>query len=209
MPSDVIMPALGMAQETGKVLRWLKAEGDSVAKGEALLEIETDKVTVEVEAPADGRLAGIRAAEGDDVPVGETIAVLLAAGESLPDPAPAAPSAAPTEVRASPAPSSVPTPARGRAALASPKARRLAAERGIDLGQLVGSGPGGAVVAGDIEASAKDGRGGTEIPAVWQLMAERTAESWRSVPHFYLRREVDASRLLTRRAGARNESGQE
>ena len=83
MPSDVIMPALGMAQETGKVLRWLKSEGDSVAKGEPLLEIETDKVTVEVEAPADGLLAGIRAAAGVDVPVGETIAVLLAAGESL------------------------------------------------------------------------------------------------------------------------------
>ncbi len=90
MPSDVIMPALGMAQETGKVLRWLKAEGDSVAKGEPLLEIETDKVTVEVEAPADGRLTGICAAEGDDVPVGETIAVLLASGESLPEAAPAA-----------------------------------------------------------------------------------------------------------------------
>ena len=83
MPSDVIMPALGMAQETGKVLRWLKSEGDSVTKGEPLLEIETDKVTVEVEAPADGLLAGIRAAAGVDVPVGETIAVLLAAGESL------------------------------------------------------------------------------------------------------------------------------
>ena len=83
MPSDVIMPALGMAQETGKVLRWLKSEGDSVTKGEPLLEIETDKVTVEVEAPADGFLAGIRAAAGADVPVGETIAVLLAAGESL------------------------------------------------------------------------------------------------------------------------------
>ena len=77
------MPALGMAQETGKVLRWLKSEGDAVAKGEPLLEIETDKVTVEIEAPADGQLAGIRAAEGDDVPVGETIAVLLAAGETL------------------------------------------------------------------------------------------------------------------------------
>jgi len=83
MPRDVIMPALGMAQETGKVLRWLKGEGDAVAKGEPLLEIETDKVTVELDAPADGTLAGIRAAEGDDVPVGETIAVVLAAGESL------------------------------------------------------------------------------------------------------------------------------
>ena len=82
MPSDVIMPALGMAQETGKVLRWLKAEGEAVAKGEPLLEIETDKVTVELESPAEGLLAGIRAGEGAVVPVGETIAVVLAAGES-------------------------------------------------------------------------------------------------------------------------------
>ena len=59
MPADVIMPALGMAQETGKVVRWLKADGDAVAKGEPLLEIETDKVTVEIEAPADGTLAGV------------------------------------------------------------------------------------------------------------------------------------------------------
>ncbi|MDP9284183.1 MAG: hypothetical protein M3P41_04405, partial [Actinomycetota bacterium] len=83
MPTDVIMPALGMAQETGKVVRWLKAEGDAVAKGEPLLEIETDKVTVEIEAPTDGTLAGIRAADGVEVPVGEAIAVVLAAGEAL------------------------------------------------------------------------------------------------------------------------------
>ena len=88
------MPALGMAQETGKVLRWLKAEGETVAKGEPLLEIETDKVTVELEAPADGTLAGVRAAEGDEVPVGRAIAFVLAAGESVPDDAPPAPETA-------------------------------------------------------------------------------------------------------------------
>ncbi len=71
VPTDVIMPALGMAQETGKVLRWLKAEGDEVAKGEPLMEVETDKVTVEVEAPANGRLAAVGAGEGEEVPVGE------------------------------------------------------------------------------------------------------------------------------------------
>ena len=82
MPAEVIMPALGMAQETGKVLRWLKAEGETVAKGEPLLEIETDKVTVEVEAPAGGTLSGIVAADGAEVPVGQAIAVILAAGEA-------------------------------------------------------------------------------------------------------------------------------
>ena len=73
-----------MAQETGKVLRWLKAEGDDVAKGEPLMEVETDKVTVEVEAPADGRLAALRAGEGAEVPVGEAIAVIVAPGEDVP-----------------------------------------------------------------------------------------------------------------------------
>src|SRR5207248_8801246 len=87
MANDVIMPALGMAQETGKVLRWLRAEGDAVAKGESLVEIETDKVTVELESPATGVLTGIRAAEGADVPVGDTIAFVLAPGESLSEPA--------------------------------------------------------------------------------------------------------------------------
>jgi pyruvate/2-oxoglutarate dehydrogenase complex dihydrolipoamide acyltransferase (E2) component len=74
------MPALGMAQETGKLLRWIKAEGQEVAKGEPLMEIETDKVTVEIEAPADGILGGVTASEGDDVPVGQAIAFILAAG---------------------------------------------------------------------------------------------------------------------------------
>src|SRR3954451_12204694 len=86
MPADVIMPMLGMAQETGKVLRWLKDAGDSVRKGEPLMEVETDKVTVEIEAPADGTLAGVAAAGGEDVPVGQVIAYVLAAGEQLPEP---------------------------------------------------------------------------------------------------------------------------
>ncbi|HXH97432.1 MAG TPA: lipoyl domain-containing protein, partial [Gaiellaceae bacterium] len=83
MPVDVIMPALGMAQETGKVLRWLRADGDAVAKGEPLLEVETDKVTVEIEAPADGTLAGVTAGDGAEVPVGTVIALVLAEGEAL------------------------------------------------------------------------------------------------------------------------------
>src|SRR5438132_7948750 len=83
MPTEVIMPALGMAQETGRLLRWIKNEGDAVTKGEPLMEIETDKVTVEIEAPANGTLAGISAAEGEDVPVGRAVAFVLAEGEDL------------------------------------------------------------------------------------------------------------------------------
>ena len=82
MPTPVIMPALELAQETGKVVRWLKAPGDAVAKGEPLVEIETDKVTVEIEATASGVLRDITALEGDVVPVGHTIALIAAPGEA-------------------------------------------------------------------------------------------------------------------------------
>src|SRR6266567_5411671 len=83
MAIDVILPALGMSQDTGKIVQWLKAEGERVAKGEPLAEIETDKATVEIEAPADGILSRISAAAGDDVPVGHVIAAILAPEETL------------------------------------------------------------------------------------------------------------------------------
>jgi len=82
MPTNVIMPALGVAQQTGTLLKWLKAEGQSVSKGEPLMEIETDKATVEIEAPASGVLAQVLARAGDEVPVGQRIALILAPGES-------------------------------------------------------------------------------------------------------------------------------
>jgi pyruvate dehydrogenase E2 component (dihydrolipoamide acetyltransferase) len=217
VPTDVIMPALGMAQETGKVLRWLKAEGDEVAKGEPLMEVETDKVTVEIEAPADGQLAGLRAPEGAEVPVGETIAVIVAPGED----APANGSAAPApEVSATAAPAPVVAQAQSAPShrrLASPKARRLAAERGVDLDSLVdGSGPHGALVAADIPAApagepAPSAPAGGELPLsrIWSVMAERTAQSWTSAPHFYLLREGDAGRLGSWRAAAKRTLGRD
>src|SRR5260370_41460959 len=84
MATDVILPALGMAQETGKVVRWLKVEGEQVIKGEPLAEIETDKATVELEAPATGLLANVTAAGDKDIPVGQVIAMIVAPGESPP-----------------------------------------------------------------------------------------------------------------------------
>jgi pyruvate dehydrogenase E2 component (dihydrolipoyllysine-residue acetyltransferase) len=190
MPADVIMPALGMAQETGKILRWLKADGEAVAKGEPLLEIETDKVTVEIGAPADGTLAGVAAAEGVEVPVGTVIALVLAAGETLT--AVPAGNGAPPEPAAHRGVPVAPTPAatdeRPRRRLASPKARRLAQERGIDVDSLAGSGPNGAVVAADVGA-------GVEVGAVWRRMAERMQRAWHEVPQFVLTRDVDATAL--------------
>jgi pyruvate dehydrogenase E2 component (dihydrolipoamide acetyltransferase) len=204
--TEVIMPALGLAQETGKVLRWLKADGDSVAKGEALLQVETDKVTVEVEAPAEGTLGGLRAAEGDDVPVGEPVAFVLEPGESAPEPAGA--TAPRPEVREAVLETSgradEPRP---RHRLASPKARRLAREQGVDLDSVTGSGPHGSVLAADLEGAARDGAGAAGTGAVWQRMAERVATSWQNVPHFFLVREVQAERLQTWRETARGRPG--
>ena len=205
MATDVIMPALGVAQETGKVLRWLRSEGDEVEQGAPLMEVETDKVTVEIEAPASGTLAGVRFSEGSDVPVGNVVAVILAAGEEVPAELPVAAAREP----AAPAPTPAAAPAesdgrkqRPRRPLASPKARRIAAARGVDLGALSGSGPRGAVLAADVEA--------LEAPpaapaagALWQRMAERTTQSWQTAPHFYLSRDVDAARLETWRGTAR------
>jgi pyruvate dehydrogenase E2 component (dihydrolipoamide acetyltransferase) len=211
MPTDVIMPALGLAQETGKVVRWLKAEGDTVAKGEPLMEVETDKVTVDVEAPADGTLAAVTADEGQDVPVGRTIAVILASGETAPeavDPEPQ-PSAARRVGNSQLLTNDGGTPPRRRP-LASPKARRLAAERDIDLAAVSGSGPRGAVVAADLEQEqVPDSYKVPELGPVWRRMAERTTASWQSVPHFFLSRDVDASRLNAWRETARARPGYE
>src|SRR5256885_7066684 len=103
MATSIVMPALEMAQETGKIVSWLKKEGDTVSKGEILLEVETDKAVVEVEAAADGVLAGVKSREGDVVPVGQTIASLGSPGEQPPAEPLAAPPAARAAVGAPPA----------------------------------------------------------------------------------------------------------
>ncbi len=146
MPLDVIMPALGMAQETGKLVQWLKQPGDPVATGDLLFEVETDKTVMEVEAQADGFLTQVSAGDGEDVPVGQVIAVISAtADNALAAPATPAPVAAPesTPVLTSAVPTApvaaAPESSDGRI-LASPKARRLAAEEGLDLGQLANAG---------------------------------------------------------------------
>src|SRR6202790_28477 len=148
MAFSVVMPALEMAQETGKLLAWRKQEGDRVTKGEPLLEIETDKAVVEVESPADGILAGIKAAAGADIPVGQTIAWIVAAGEATPvDNEPAAPAAraashpkaGPPRVASMQSAAGASAPAPG--ARISPKARRLARELGVGTPILRGSGP--------------------------------------------------------------------
>src|SRR6184192_4336518 len=139
MPTDVIMPALEMAQETGKVLKWLKAPGHAVRKGEPIVEIETDKVTVEVEAPASGVLRDVTARVGDVVPVGRTIALIFAAGEG-------GASAAPTGAAGAVAS----TPAAAATVKASPLARKLAEQHGVDLTRITT--PSGRVEKADVMA---------------------------------------------------------
>ncbi|MBI4885533.1 MAG: 2-oxo acid dehydrogenase subunit E2 [Acidobacteria bacterium] len=228
MAVSVVMPALEMAQETGKLVAWLKKEGEPVRKGEMLLEVETDKAVVEVEAAGDGILAGVTARPGDVIAVGHTIAWLVAPGEAPPAAAPAdAPTARRTD--AAPQPAAVAradagTPA-AQAPRISPKARRLAGEHGVDLSRLTGSGPGGEILADDILAAAerlrlkpattteqagsdssvasgfsRTGASAAEAPTtIGRLMAERTTESWTTVPHFFVTRDVDATALTASR----------
>ena len=206
MAFSVVMPALEMAQETGKLIAWRKTEGEPVAKGEPLLEIETDKAVVEIEAPADGVLAGIRASEGAEIPVGQTIAWIVAPGEQPPaqstPPVPAARATSPAipQLAHSAASQSVRTPV--VSAKISPKARRLAKELGVNIAVLRGSGPGGEILASDVQAAAREpGADSTpkksvEVPtSLGRIMAERTAQSWMTVPHFFVSRDIDATAL--------------
>jgi pyruvate dehydrogenase E2 component (dihydrolipoamide acetyltransferase) len=205
MAFSVVMPALEMAQETGKLIAWRKKEGDRVTKGEPLLEVETDKAVLEVEAPADGVLAGITAAAGADIPVGKTIAWIVAPGEKPPaenESAASAPAArGKTESHAAQVSASAPRPSAVQSARISPKARRLAKELGVDLTAVRGSGPGGEILASDVQATpatsdAAPKQGGIEVPStLGRLMAERTTQSWTSVPHFFVTREIEAGAL--------------
>ena len=218
MPTSVVMPALEMAQETGKLVSWLKQEGDRVKKGEALVEIETDKAVVEVEALADGILTGISAQPGDVVPVGHTIAWLIEPGESIPVtattsvPVGVAASATPPQTSTNVAePPSAPGDRRIRV---SPKARKLAQEHGVDLSTLVGSGSTGEISADDVLKAAQRMAGEPTVTAATaavsplamtttsRLMAERTVQSWTTVPHIWLTRELDATALNEARSRA-------
>jgi pyruvate dehydrogenase E2 component (dihydrolipoamide acetyltransferase) len=223
MAVSVVMPALEMAQESGKLVSWLKKEGEQVRKGEMLLEVETDKAVVEVEASTDGILAGITAQPGDVIPVGHTIAWLVQPGESPPA-STSAQTLSGRRTDASPvaaahvAASEPSTPAAVRI---SPKARRLAKDHDVDLNQVRGSGPGGEILADDILAAAEHVRRKaqtteevrlkpdttyeskstheTPVTTIGRLMAERTTQSWTTVPHFFVTRDVDAGALKAAR----------
>jgi pyruvate dehydrogenase E2 component (dihydrolipoamide acetyltransferase) len=151
VPTNVIMPSLGFDMTEGLLARWLKNEGDPVVKGQAIAEIETEKATVEIEAAVSGILVRIIVQAGETVPIGTLIGVIAEAGDevttvSAPSPSPTAP--APP---ASPPPAPVPEAGEGAApsearVKASPVARKMAEEAGMDLSHIKGTGPGGRVV---------------------------------------------------------------
>ena len=175
MPINILMPALSPTMEKGNLAKWLKKEGDKVKSGDVIAEIETDKATMEVEAVDEGTIAKILVPEGtQDVPVNNIIAVLAGDGEDVkaassaapaakpadapkaaaaPAPAASAPAAAPAPAAAAPAAA----PAHGNRVFASPLARRLAKDAGIDVSRVNGSGPHGRVVASDIEKAKSGG----------------------------------------------------
>ncbi len=196
-----------MAQETGKLISWRKKEGEKIAKGEPLLEVETDKAVVEVESPADGILAGFKAKEGDVIPVGQTIGWIVQPGEAPPVETESSASGRRMDVKAAAASPAAPTTSAvesvgAPAGRISPKARRLAREHGIDLAKVRGSGADGEILAEDVQAlinapaaSTAAAAGAAPLSQIARLMAERTTQSWTSIPHFFVTREADAAGL--------------
>jgi len=213
--TEVKLPRLGQGMESGTIVRWLKSEGEQVAKGEPLYELDTDKVTQEVEAEASGVLLKIAVPEGE-VEVGRTIAFIGAEGEPVAVEAPAPAPAAPKEeepVETARAPEREQQSVTNGRVKASPLARRLARERGIDLASVRGTGPEGRIVAEDVEraevqpvrapvAAAPSGEVASEpLSNVRKTIARRLTEAW-TVPAFTLTVSADMTRaneLVARR----------
>jgi pyruvate dehydrogenase E2 component (dihydrolipoyllysine-residue acetyltransferase) len=226
--TEVKLPRLGQGMESGTIVKWLKAEGDEVQKGEPLYELDTDKVTQEVEADASGVLLKIAIPEGE-VEVGRTIAVIGKAGEEVPDEAPddgapqsaekpeQAPAREPErEVARSASTEAAPSRDGGRIK-ASPLARRIARERGVELAQIRGTGPDSRIVAEDVEraAAAAPAAAPAEAPrpapavvgevervpltSLRKTIARRLTEAW-SAPAFQISMSADMTRALAIRA---------
>jgi len=236
MATEVKLPRLGQGMESGTIVRWLKTEGDAVSKGEPLYELDTDKVTQEVEAESDGVLLKIVVADGE-VDVGTTVGIIgaqdedvsavladaqggnggpAAAAEAPPEGAPTAEPAAEApgaaaddsaaEPAPAPAPEAQPVRAEGEPVKASPLARRIARERGVDLAQVVGTGPEGRVIAEDVEKAALRPAAApalgaepefevVELTSTRKTIARRLTEAWQA-PVFQLTVSADASELV-------------
>lgn len=237
--TEVIMPKMGDAMEEGVLLEWLKKDGDKVKSGETLGTIQTDKATLELESPGSGTLSGLLVKGGETIPVGQPIAAILKEGEKLPsawgsngtapakETAPSSngekeaevPESSPAEAPsdASTKPHTDEANAETSRVVASPLARKIAAERGIDLSAVKGTGPGGRITEKDVtqapkpvspqapkpgspqapkpvSPSAEDSQ--FQLNRLRQITAQRTAQSKQQVPHFYVTVEVDVEKIL-------------
>ena len=214
MANEITMPKLSDTMEEGKILRWLKQVGDTVKAGEVIAEVETDKADMEVEASDAGRLSEIRVAEGESAAVGDVIAVLDGAGrkgEAEGERAGGGRTEGERREEAEERPQVAAKP--GEALRASPLARRIADERGIDLHEVRGTGPSGRIVRRDVESSGEARRevraqkaapapsgaavgkpletGRIELSKMRRTIASRMSEAKREIPHFYLTAEID------------------
>jgi len=246
MASRVLMPKGSDTMTEGKVLKWLKNEGEQVANGDALVEIETDKVDMEVESMASGVLRKVLVQPGETVPVGQMLAVIGKAEEDISSfissnggaaaaKPPAVPEKAQAESKASappqplaraeapapapsPTPQPTPQPAEGGRVLASPLARRMARDAGLELAAIQGSGPGGRIIRRDVESATAAGAPAAAPAAQFapqgpefrdeplsqmrKTIAQRLAQSLGPVPHFYLTIDVDMKKAKELRESA-------
>jgi pyruvate dehydrogenase E2 component (dihydrolipoamide acetyltransferase) len=197
MPVEIVMPKLGLTMTEGLIVEWRKKEGDPVTKGDILFVLETEKVTYEVEAPEDGTIGKILVKEQETVPVGAIVAYLLKPGESAaaitatPAAAPRAEAASPAPAAASAAAAAPAAPAGGRVK-ASPLARKVAREYGIDLAAVAGTGPGGRVLRQDVE---KAKASGIQKPAAAAPAPAAPAAEEKLVPFTGMRRTI-AKKML-------------
>lgn len=248
MATYIEMPKLADTMTEGTLVKWRKKEGDPVAMGDVVAEVETDKATMEMECFEDGVLAKYLVQEGGKVPIGTRIALVLQKGEKAPEPGSEAPApkaenqtqaagaptggspkaakgeAATASVSTATATAAMPTPGNGERVKSSPLARKIGKEKGVSLAGISGSGPGGRVVARDVEGAQASGGGAapqaaasagtTPLPVVKagandqkialsgmrRVIADRLLQSKTQLPHFYLHIEVDAGPLMQLRS---------
>jgi len=234
MATKVHMEALSPTMEEGRLVKWTMKEGDAVKTGDTLAEVETDKAVMELVARADGQLIKVLVSEGSTVPVGSVVAYIGAPGEkveggSAPTPAAPAPAVSP-QPSATPAPPPAPVAVAADAARvkASPLAKRIAKETGVDLGALQGSGPGGRVIKRDLEGAAPAAARAVPVPLpsspvpivrtgapyedvpltqIRKTIAKRLAASLGPIPHFFLTTEVDMERAAEARDALNRQLG--
>jgi pyruvate dehydrogenase E2 component (dihydrolipoamide acetyltransferase) len=234
MATNVYMEALSPTMEEGRVVKWLKRDGDPVKTGETLAEVETDKAVMDLVARADGVLRQVAAAEGQTVAVGSVVAVIAAPGEAITAAAASAPKPTPAPVSGSGERGAVPsaaTPADATRVKASPLARRIAKEAGVDLKLVTGTGPGGRVTKRDLEARAvtaqpapqrevpfpaprspvvtRRGEPYQDVPLtqIRKTIAKRLVTSLGPIPHFFLTTEVDMERASEARDALNKQLG--